>query len=200
MALANAHTLLDGPRTDVVDHTRIWVGRWGAPVRIRDALGAETRIRRNDAAFPALATEVVTPAGLRTEARYDARGRVDTTIVYNPLGDGQNAVSTFVYDDRWDAPDTVSTPGVGPVIRNSHTRSNPARGARPRGMRRSCFPASTRSSRTRTDASRARHREGRAGTARRAAGSRAGPSTRASAATPIRRSPAPAAPPGEWTG
>ena len=107
-----AYTRLDGPRTDVSDHTYLWLDRWGAPVRIRDALGAETVIRRGDAAYPALVTEVVAPGGLRTTAAYDARGRVDRTVVHDPLGDGRGVLTTYAYDDRWDAPTRVATYAV----------------------------------------------------------------------------------------
>jgi YD repeat-containing protein len=57
----SAFTLIDGPRTDVLDHTRIWVNRWGAPTRIRDALGNETQIFRDHAAFPGLVTRTIAP-------------------------------------------------------------------------------------------------------------------------------------------
>ncbi|HEX2076400.1 MAG TPA: RHS repeat-associated core domain-containing protein [Longimicrobium sp.] len=133
VALVDAHTLLDGPRADVADLTRIWVGRWGAPVRIRDAVGAETRIRRDDDAFPGLATEVVTPGGLHTEARYDARGRVDTTLVYDPLDDGRNALTTYAWDDRWDAPTRTTTyevtdSTVTQLVGSTHTEYDAATG------------------------------------------------------------------------
>jgi YD repeat-containing protein len=48
---AHAHALIDGPRTDVGDSTRLWLDRWGAPRRIVDALGHETLLTRGNPAF-----------------------------------------------------------------------------------------------------------------------------------------------------
>ncbi|HEX6912946.1 MAG TPA: hypothetical protein VF142_21230, partial [Longimicrobium sp.] len=103
---ASAYTLVDGPRTDVADHTQFWLDRWGAPTRIRDALGGETRLARGDARFPALVTRVDAPNGLATLAWYNGRGNPDSTSVVNPLGDGRNAVTRYAWDDAW--PDFVA--------------------------------------------------------------------------------------------
>ncbi|HEX8361042.1 MAG TPA: RHS repeat-associated core domain-containing protein [Longimicrobium sp.] len=96
---AQAYALLDGPRTDVLDHTKLWLDRWGAPRRIRDALGRETLLARGDPRFPALVTRVVAPNGLTSEAAYTARGLVDSTVVRDPYGDGRNAVTSYAYTD-----------------------------------------------------------------------------------------------------
>ncbi len=103
---ANAYTLYDGPRTDVADHTQLWLDRWGAPTRIRDALGAETKLTRGDVRFPALVTRVEAPNGLATLAWYNGRGNPDSTSVVNPLGDGRNAVTRYAWDAAW--PDFVA--------------------------------------------------------------------------------------------
>ena len=110
--LAQAYTLLNGPRTDVEDRTYVWHGDRGAPRRIRDALGGETVISRADARFPALATEVSASSGVRSTATYDARGRVSQSRVYGPLGDARSALTRYTYDDRWDAPTTVRSEWV----------------------------------------------------------------------------------------
>jgi hypothetical protein len=65
------YTRIDGPRSDVVDHIYIWPGIRGAPVRIRDATGAETIVMR-DATWPLLARRVIAPNGLVRRAGYDA--------------------------------------------------------------------------------------------------------------------------------
>lgn len=96
--LPDAHTLMDGPRTDVVDHTRIWLDRYGAPSMIQDALGHTTTLVRGDARFPALVTEVVQPNGFRTTATFNARGNVVQTTALNPYGDGRNATTTYRYE------------------------------------------------------------------------------------------------------
>ncbi|HEX6373279.1 MAG TPA: RHS repeat-associated core domain-containing protein [Longimicrobium sp.] len=113
--LASTYTLLDGPRTDVNDRTYVWHGDRGAPRRIRDPLGGETVIIRGDPAFPALATEVVAPGGLRTTAVYDARGRVSESVVHGPLGDARRTVTRYAYDDRWDAPTQIRGESVDGV-------------------------------------------------------------------------------------
>jgi YD repeat-containing protein len=78
---ALAFSLIDGPRTDVADHTRLWLDRWGAPRRIRNAEGRETVLTRGDPRFPALVTRMDGP--LRADGRrrtiaasYDARGNL----------------------------------------------------------------------------------------------------------------------------
>src|SRR5690606_1919584 len=59
----SAYALLDGPRpdSDVLDHTRFWLDRFGAPWKIRDALGNETVLQRGSATYPALVTRVEYP-------------------------------------------------------------------------------------------------------------------------------------------
>jgi YD repeat-containing protein len=91
-------TLINGPRRDTTV-TRIWTDRYGAPTVIRDALGAETRLFREDARFPALVTEVRAPNGLTTRAVFDDRGNGIRTTQVNPYGDGRNAVATYEYAD-----------------------------------------------------------------------------------------------------
>jgi RHS repeat-associated protein len=117
VAVSQAYTRLDGPRTDVADHTWLWVGRWGAPVRIRDAAGGETVITRGDTRFPALATEMVAPSGLRTLAAYDGRGRVDSVAVVSPLGTAANAVTRYTWDNTWDKPLSVTSYSVTGGVR-----------------------------------------------------------------------------------
>jgi RHS repeat-associated protein len=100
--LDSAYTLIDGPRTDVMDHTRIWVNRWGAPTRIRDALGAETHVHREHPQFPALVTRTVSPNGYTHEAVYDQIARSTHLIGVNSLGDGRNDTTRIFYTDpQW---------------------------------------------------------------------------------------------------
>jgi RHS repeat-associated protein len=99
---AAAYALLDGPRTDVGDSTRLWLDRWGAPRRIRNALNQETVFARNNPLFPVLVTRVRHPNGFRENATYDARGRVVTTRRHAPLEDGDSSITRYAYDDpRW---------------------------------------------------------------------------------------------------
>jgi RHS repeat-associated protein len=95
-------SLIDGPRTDVVDHTRLWLDRWGAPRRIRNAEGRETVLTRGDPRFPALVTRVRHPNGYEESATYNLRGRVVATRQHAPLEDGDSSVTRYGYDDpRW---------------------------------------------------------------------------------------------------
>ena len=132
--LSLASTFVDGPRTDVGDTTRIWQDSLGAPSRIRDALGSETLVTRGDARFPALATQVDAPGGGAaagsvpgsgprqvSRAHYNARGNVDTTTVVNPLGDGQNAVTTYAYtNSAWPDFATQATSPTGIVSQTGY--------------------------------------------------------------------------------
>ncbi|HLL82696.1 MAG TPA: hypothetical protein VK420_08580, partial [Longimicrobium sp.] len=78
---AGAYALLDGPRTDVGDSTRLWLNRWGAPRRLRNAEDRETVLTRGDPRFPALVTRMDGPLRADSQRRtmaasYDARGNL----------------------------------------------------------------------------------------------------------------------------
>jgi RHS repeat-associated protein len=121
-AVSQAFTLLNGPRTDVADETRIWVTRRGAPQRIRDALGHETVLARGNSTYTSLVTEVRGPNArgdslvVKTRAAYDVLGRVDSVTAVNPLGDGQNLTTRYAYDNPWDLPGTITAPGAAPTV------------------------------------------------------------------------------------
>jgi hypothetical protein len=107
LPMDSVYTLLDGPRTDVVDVTRFWVDRWGHPWKTQDALGHIALAWRADARFPGLVTQTQAANGLVSRAWYDVRGNVDSTRVENPLGDGRNAVTRYRYGNAaW--PDFVT--------------------------------------------------------------------------------------------
>ncbi|MEJ7812825.1 MAG: RHS repeat-associated core domain-containing protein, partial [Gemmatimonadaceae bacterium] len=106
----SAYTLLDGPRTDVSDVTRVWVGRFGAPVKIANALGDSTLLFRSNTAFPALVTSVRAPSGLVTRAAYDARGNPDSTTAVDPYGDGRDATTRYQWAPQWDFVTHVTLP------------------------------------------------------------------------------------------
>jgi RHS repeat-associated protein len=120
--LSHAYTLLDGPRTDVADHTRLWLTTQGAPRRIRDAMGGETLLTRGDGRFPSLVTAVRGPNArgdslvLRSSAVYDTRGRVISDTAHNPVGNGANRVTTYGWNDAVDRPAWIHAPG-GDTVR-----------------------------------------------------------------------------------
>jgi YD repeat-containing protein len=120
-AADSAFTLLDGPRTDVVDHTRFWVDRFDAPSKIRDALGHETLLVRGDAVFPALVTRIQQSNGFVTEATYNARGNLTHSTQFDPYDTGQNATTTYHYTNNdWpDFPTHIIAP-EGDLIRSDY--------------------------------------------------------------------------------
>ncbi|MGI0130431.1 MAG: hypothetical protein ACREEC_09840, partial [Thermoplasmata archaeon] len=101
MDTALVSTRVNGPRTDTTI-TKFWLDRFGAPRTIANALGQLTTLTRADARWPALVTRLVAVNGLVTTAGYDDHGNVVADTVWNPLGDGQNAVSTYTWDGKWD--------------------------------------------------------------------------------------------------
>ena len=107
---ALAYTRLDGPRTDVADTILFWLDRFGSSVRIRNAVGAVTSVTRGNPTFPALATQLVDPAGVVTTAQYDARGNPISVTTFNPLGDNRNAVTSYAWDPLWDEVTRVTMP------------------------------------------------------------------------------------------
>jgi RHS repeat-associated protein len=119
----SAYTLYDGPRTDVTDQSSIWVNRWGAPTRTRNALGQLTYLTRSDTRFPALVTRVDDPDGTYTSAGYDARGNVEVQTDWSTsrvLANGATAYATQRYtraNPSW--PDFVTqvTLPEGQVVR-----------------------------------------------------------------------------------
>lgn len=107
----SVYTLLDGPRTDKVDVTRIWPNHAGAPAVAVDALGNEIKVVYGDTLWPGLATRVRRWNGFATTASYDAsRGLMVASIAINPLGDGRSATTTYVYDPVFPAPTRITQP------------------------------------------------------------------------------------------
>lgn len=118
--LDSVYTRLDGPRTDVVDETKWWVNRFGAPLRVRDPMGAETVVEY-DATWPGLAMRKRGPTGLETRAVYSSmRGLVESVTAYGPYGSSkQNAVTRYFWHATWDMPDSVKAP-TGEVTRRAY--------------------------------------------------------------------------------
>jgi RHS repeat-associated protein len=108
---ADAYALIDGPRTDVGDTAQFWMERFGAR-RIRNALGAETNIRREKASLPALVTRVQGPSGQVLRATYDTAGHILTATDSGTILNGQVAVTRYAWNMKWDA-DTLIVPPEG---------------------------------------------------------------------------------------
>jgi RHS repeat-associated protein len=105
---ARAYALVDGPRSNVGDSTRMWLDRWGAPRRIVDAGGRETVLERGDARLPALVTRIHHPRaadGRRrvVDAWYNALGGVDSTTDWSTSrvknGVLTYATTRYAYED-----------------------------------------------------------------------------------------------------
>lgn len=99
--VADVFATIDGPRADVADVSRLWLDAWGAPARVVNAFNGASSVERTDARYPGLVTRSVGTDGVVQRNWYDALGRVDSTRVENPLGDGRNAVTRIAYDAVW---------------------------------------------------------------------------------------------------
>ena len=106
---AVADLVYDGPRP-IADATSFWLDRFGAPVRIVDALNRETTLSRGDVRFPGLVTAVRRPNGFTTVAVYDGRGNVLLESQLDPYGDGRNATTTY----QWHPSLDVVSARIGP--------------------------------------------------------------------------------------
>lgn len=100
------YTLLDGPRTDVSDTTAFHLNRFHMPELIRDALGHETVLAREDGRFPALVTRVTHPNGRVVSASYDSLGHLasttDSSVFRGPPGSREYATTRYAWDAEWD--------------------------------------------------------------------------------------------------
>jgi RHS repeat-associated protein len=119
---ALAYVQYEGPRTDVWDTTALWLDRLSAPRRVVNALGYQTVVTR-DSVWPALAKQVQGPTGLVSQATFDSHGNVLTVTQVNPLGDGQNAVTTYTWDTVWDFVKTVTLP-MGELTQVAYNATN----------------------------------------------------------------------------
>ncbi|HEY2854904.1 MAG TPA: RHS repeat-associated core domain-containing protein [Gemmatimonadaceae bacterium] len=90
--------------------TIFWLNSLGAPTQITNAVGQTTTITYGDSRFPGLATQVVGPGGLTSQATYNARGLADNTIALNPFGDGRNATTTYSWDPKWNMVTGIHSP------------------------------------------------------------------------------------------
>ncbi len=100
LPLDSAYTSISGPRTDVSQVTKLWINGYGAPTRVRNAIGRETQIGY-DATWPGLASIVIGPSGLRTRRVYGGTGLPQADTVFSPLGNSQNAVTQYQWDPKW---------------------------------------------------------------------------------------------------
>jgi RHS repeat-associated protein len=126
---AEGYGVVDGPRTDAVDVSVFWTGRYGEPRHLQDPLGNQTFLYRRDARFPTEVTMVDRPGGGSVAGQYTTRmislayynglGRLVRSEARNPLGDGRNSTADYIYGDpRWPYSPTSSTSPTG-LVSNS---------------------------------------------------------------------------------
>lgn len=109
----DAYTLIDGPRTDSADVTKVWQDRHGQPVLTQNAHNAASLLRRGDTRWPGLVTEVVQANGWRTTASYDARGNLATSTDY---GAGGSPTTSYAWDQKWDALTKMKRPEGDSIV------------------------------------------------------------------------------------
>ena len=113
-------TRLDGPRADVADTTLFWLNRFEQPYRIVDALGRETRIWREQAGLPSLATRVRDAAGRTTTASYDGHGNILTAVDSSTFSDSAAtrvyATTRYAWQPKYDMVTLVVPPGRDSVV------------------------------------------------------------------------------------
>ena len=118
-------TLHNGPRpaADAVDITRFAVNRFGAPVRITNALGYVTKVDFGDSRFPGLATCVVAPNGRAIVALHDRRGNLISSTDSATLAGGKYSITRYQWDATWDAVTKVTSP-MGVITEMAYVAAN----------------------------------------------------------------------------
>jgi len=102
---SSVSTIILDPRSHI---TAVWVDRFGAPRRVTDPVGRETKIERGDTRWPLLATELTAPGDsatghLTSTAVYDGHGNTIEQTIIEPLGSSSgDAVTTYTYDEKYD--------------------------------------------------------------------------------------------------
>jgi RHS repeat-associated protein len=103
----SAYTLYDGPRTDVADHARFWLNSLGAPLRIRDAHGRESRLRYSTT-HPALVDSLHSPTGQWSRAWYNSRGLPDSVHVAHLRSVGDSlSITAYTWDAALPSPTLI---------------------------------------------------------------------------------------------
>ncbi len=93
----SAYTEVDGPRSDVTDITRLWTNGYGAPERVRDPVGAGTRIVYNTT-WPGLADSVMSPSRVASRAFHrSTRGIVDSSKVFGGILSTDVAITRYTW-------------------------------------------------------------------------------------------------------
>jgi RHS repeat-associated protein len=94
-----AYTRIDGPRPGW-DYTDVWLDRFGAPRRIRDALSRITELE-HDPLWPASVSRVRYPDGRVVRAAYNTMGLVASVTDSSLCRGSQCAITSYDYDSKW---------------------------------------------------------------------------------------------------
>jgi RHS repeat-associated protein len=122
---ALVYTKIDGPRlSPIADTARFWVDRWGAPSKTVDPFGATLTVKRQDAAVPALATQIQYPNGRTVRLSWNNRGNLtqtrDSTWHLADTVRLQTAVSRWTYSIdpvKQDSPDSaIDSTSTGMIV------------------------------------------------------------------------------------
>lgn len=105
------YTLFDGPRTDSADVTKLYLDQWESPVKVVDAHGSATTLRRGSTRLAALVTSVTFANGRQVSASYDDRGNLSSTTDWSTANSG-GVLATTVYTTEpfWDHVTRVTQP------------------------------------------------------------------------------------------
>ena len=110
----SAYALINGPRRDTTV-TRVWIGRFGQPTVVLNAIGQRAEAIRSNTAFPGLVTELRTPNAssggyLVRQAQYDATGRVAVQRLLDPRGAGGQDSTRFSWHPTLDVVTKIVPP------------------------------------------------------------------------------------------
>ena len=108
--LTTLRTIVDGPLSGIGDTTLFFLDRFGAPVKIIDALGDTTVLQKANTVFPALVTAIRRANGFTTVAQYDARGNLTKSTDLSLFGNDVNAITQYQWDPKWDYVTSVRRP------------------------------------------------------------------------------------------
>jgi RHS repeat-associated protein len=113
----SAFSVVNGPRVGVTI-TKFWLDRFGAPLRIRNALGYETLLAKSNPHFPSLVTRAKFANQRVVVATYDRRGNDSTQTDSSVVQAGTYATTRYVFDTAYDFVTKVTHP-MGEVVLDS---------------------------------------------------------------------------------
>ena len=109
----SAFTEINGPRTDVADVSRFWSNGFGAPTRMRNAVGMESVVRYAST-WPGVVDSAYSPAWVASRSYLNARGLPDSVKVFHPFGSSADtAITRYGWHATLNRPVSVRTRTAG---------------------------------------------------------------------------------------